>query len=169
MEGRTSVRDRLVIQGQSLLPSFMCLRQKVVEDNDQESTRRVFDPLDGSDRYSRETPFTLYHLTMSSSSTPESIKITYTINPPSSITPTPDLTKTKSVEYLISPTGIPPAEDKAGKAYYGELRKALEAARTGLGEDLTRWRDMVGKTELTKEPKKVEDNDDEEQEEEEQV
>lgn len=95
---------------------------------------------------------------MSGSSTQQSIKITYTINPPanSSITPTSDLPKTKSTKY---PTEIPPEGDKAGKAYYGELRKALEAARTELGEDLTRWRDLVGKAELNKEPKKVEDGD----------
>jgi hypothetical protein len=99
---------------------------------------------------------------MSSSSTQHSIKITYTINPPSdsSINPTPSLPKTKSTEYPISPTDIPLEEDKAGKAYYGELKKALEAARTELGEDLTKWRDLVGKAELNKEPKKVDDEED---------
>ena len=98
---------------------------------------------------------------MSSSSTQQSIKISYTVNPPvnSSITPTPDLPKTKSTQYPISPTEIPPEGDKAGKAYYRELRKALEAARTELGEDLTRWRDLAGKAELNKEPKQVEDGD----------
>jgi hypothetical protein len=91
-----------------------------------------------------------------------SVKITYTINPPSSIAPTPDLAKSKSTEYLISPS----EHDKAGKAYYAELRKALEAARTEVGEDLTRWKELVGKAELNKEPKQAEDdNDSEEQDE----
>jgi len=93
-------------------------------------------------------------------STQKSVKITYSITPPSSVFLPPDLPKTKSTDYPISPTEIPPEEDKAGKAYYGELRKALEAARTELGEDLTRWRDLVGKVELNKEAKKVEDDED---------
>lgn len=91
----------------------------------------------------------------------KSIKITYTINPPSTIASPPDFPKSKITEYPISPTGMSTEEDKAGKAYYGELRKALEAAKAEVGEDLTRWRDLLGKSELNKEPKKVEDDEDE--------
>jgi hypothetical protein len=106
---------------------------------------------------------------MSTSSTQGVIKISYTINPPSSssVTATPDLHKTKTNEYPVSPTEIPQGEDKAGRAYYAQLRKALGTARLDLGRDLTRWRDLVGKAELNKEPK-VEDVDENgEQEEEE--
>ena len=90
-----------------------------------------------------------------------SIKISYTICPPSSVKPTtPDLVESKSTEYQISPTGIPLEQDKGGKAYYRELKKTLEAARMGVGEELTRWRDFIGKAELKKEPPKDDDNDD---------
>jgi len=124
----------------------------------EERESGVFGPLIRSLMDQIQSPSSSSHFaaTMSSSS----IKITYSITPPSSVIVTPDLPKTKSTEYPISPTEIPPKEDKAGKAYYGELRKALEVARTELGEDLTRWRDLAGKAELSKEAKRVDDDED---------
>lgn len=89
------------------------------------------------------------------------IKISYKISPPSSVTPTIDLVQSKSTEYKITPTGISVEEDKGGKAYYGELRKTLQIARTGVGEDLTKWRDIIGKAELKKEPPKGDEDEDE--------
>ncbi len=84
-------------------------------------------------------------------STSKSIKITYTLNPPSSAPS--DIPKSKSHAYPITPS-IQPEEDKTGKAYYDQLRKSLEAARLEVGEELTMWRDLVGKAEVNKEPKK---------------
>jgi hypothetical protein len=85
-------------------------------------------------------------------STSKSIKITYTLNPPSSAPS--DVPKSKSHVYPIAAPPIQPEEDKAGKAYYDQLRKSLEAARLEVGEELTMWRDLVGKAEVNKEPKK---------------
>ena len=86
-------------------------------------------------------------------STSKSIKITYTLNPPSSAPS--NIPKSKSHVYPITAPSIQPEEeDKAGKAYYDQLRKSLEAARLEVGEELTMWRDLVGKAEVNKEPKK---------------
>ena len=55
-------------------------------------------------------------------------------------------------------------EAKNLKSYYDALRNALEEARSQVGDELTAWRDRVGKEELNKEPKQG--NGDEELEEE---
>ena len=51
------------------------------------------------------------------------------------------------------------------KVYYTALREAIEEARNQVGDDLTAWRDRVGKAELTKEPKKADDDEEGEEEE----
>ncbi|KAJ3500046.1 hypothetical protein NLJ89_g9965 [Agrocybe chaxingu] len=92
-----------------------------------------------------------------------SIKITYALNPPADLpSPAPsDLPRQKSHEYKVDA----PQDDK--KAFYAALRTSLEAARNEVGDELTKWRDVVGKAELRKEPKKVMDEEGEEEEEEE--
>ncbi|ESK94141.1 hypothetical protein Moror_8341 [Moniliophthora roreri MCA 2997] len=47
------------------------------------------------------------------------------------------------------------------KSYYAFLHTAIEAARNQIGEDLTKWRDAVGKAELNKEPKRGKEDDEE--------
>lgn len=101
----------------------------------------------------------------------KSIKISYLLNPPASISSDASKIaeelpqKSKSHEYQI-------VLDQASGAdgYYSALRKAVEAARSEIGDELTKWRDIVGKEELGKEGKKgktVEEADEEEEEEDE--
>jgi len=80
----------------------------------------------------------------------KSIQISYIINPPTDVSS--DLAKQKSHQFEVSTSGTESSSEKT--AFYGELRKAIEAARNEVGDELTRWRDVVGKSELTKEPKK---------------
>lgn len=73
-----------------------------------------------------------------------SIRISYLLNPPSGI-PT-----SKSHVYPIACS----EDDKSRKAYYDQLRRSLHIARLEVGEEFTKWRDLVGKAEVNKEPKK---------------
>ncbi|OJT04552.1 hypothetical protein TRAPUB_4822 [Trametes pubescens] len=91
------------------------------------------------------------------------ISVTYELNPPAD-TPIPgSLTSTKSHQFPLAKA------DAAGqKEYYEGLRAAVLQAKSTLGEELTAWRDVVGKREENKEakiPKKSEDDEDEETEE----
>ncbi|OSD00913.1 hypothetical protein PYCCODRAFT_1436982 [Trametes coccinea BRFM310] len=61
---------------------------------------------------------------------------------------------------------IADADTSNQKAYYAGLRAAVLKAKSALGEQLTVWRDTVGKLEDNKEakiPKKSEDDDEEEE------
>ncbi|KAJ7487467.1 hypothetical protein B0H11DRAFT_1721000, partial [Mycena galericulata] len=51
--------------------------------------------------------------------------------------------------------------------HYKLLRESIARARHEVGEDLTAWRDAVGKAELSKETKKVTKSDEDDDEEEE--
>ena len=76
----------------------------------------------------------------------------------------PNLSTTSSHTFPLSIA--PEAQGHAG--YYAALRAALADARTKTGDELTQWRDAVGKSELGKETKKaVTDDDDEEEDEDE--
>ncbi|KIM38111.1 hypothetical protein M413DRAFT_447891 [Hebeloma cylindrosporum] len=82
-----------------------------------------------------------------------SVKITYTLNPPDTIESTSDLSKQKTHEFAVTPSS-----NGGTAAYYEALRSSLNKAR---------MRDLVGKVELNKEPKKGGGEEDEEEEEEE--
>ncbi|KAI0370001.1 hypothetical protein BV20DRAFT_966982 [Pilatotrama ljubarskyi] len=93
------------------------------------------------------------------------ISITYELSPPSD-TPAPEnLTSKKTHEFPVTNADV-----GSQKAYYEGLRAAVLQAKSTLGEELTAWRDAVGRREDNKEakiPKKSEDDDDEEEAEEE--
>ncbi|TFK42184.1 hypothetical protein BDQ12DRAFT_732896 [Crucibulum laeve] len=90
-----------------------------------------------------------------------SISITYEPHPPAAIT-AGNLATAGKHEY-----GIKSNPSDGQKAYYGALRAAIADAKNQTGEELTSWRDAVGKAELNKEPKKVVEEDEVEEEEEE--
>ena len=54
-------------------------------------------------------------------------------------------------------------DPKDQSQYYAELRKAVLHAKDTLGEELTQWRDAVGKAEVDKETKKSLKEDDEDE------
>ncbi|KAF9256835.1 hypothetical protein L218DRAFT_172759 [Marasmius fiardii PR-910] len=93
-------------------------------------------------------------------STSRTITISYDLHPPSeSKSSTSGLTPSRSIQVPIKADS---SQDL--KAYYAALHHAVEDARNQIGEDLTKWRDAVGKDETTKEPKKKEDEDSDEDE-----
>ncbi|KAI0652617.1 hypothetical protein C8Q79DRAFT_111527 [Trametes meyenii] len=91
-----------------------------------------------------------------------SISVEYDLNPPSD-TPIPEkLSTTKTLEFPVAGTG----EAIRQRTYYEGLRVAILQAKNTLGEELTAWRDAVGKREDTKEakvPKKSEEDEDEDE------
>ena len=86
------------------------------------------------------------------------ITITYEVRPPTSID-AEGLATAKTGNFNVKNA---PADGH--KVYYTALREAIEEARNQVGDELTVWRDRVGKAELTKEPKKADDDEDEEEE-----
>ena len=93
-----------------------------------------------------------------------SLSVAYTLNPPSDTISPSQLPKASTLQ-----TALPDPASTGQKAYYGELRKAVLQTKSTLGEQLTAWRDAVGKGEDNKEakiPKKTEEDEDEEDEEE---
>jgi hypothetical protein len=103
---------------------------------------------------------------MSSEST---IKIQYSLNLPEGVVNTEDKPTSKTHQFKIDTTpsinGDSSKEAKKSSSYYIALRNALEEARSQIGDELTAWRDCVGKLELNKEPKKGNSDDEEEEEE----
>lgn len=92
------------------------------------------------------------------------IKISYALNPPAN-TPSANLSTSKTHDFPISSTNPSNLNE-----YYAALRESLANAKDAVGNELTGWRDAVGKGELSKEPKppkKGVDLDDEEDEEDE--
>ncbi|KAM5539932.1 hypothetical protein V8D89_006435 [Ganoderma adspersum] len=90
------------------------------------------------------------------------ISITYNLNPPSDTTAPADLTPKTTLQCPVS------ENPESQKAYYQDLRSAILEAKGSLGEQLTAWRDAVGKREEKKEatiPKKSEEDEDEDEEE----
>ena len=93
-----------------------------------------------------------------------SISITYQLNPPLDTPPPQALSTSQTLHYRVSDT---PAA--SNKAYYEKLRAEVLQAKSTLGQQLTAWRDAVGKREDNKEakiPKKSEGADDDEDEDE---
>ena len=87
-----------------------------------------------------------------------SITISYDLQPPPN-TPAPNLTPTKSQEIPVKIIA------DGQKSYYESLRGSIGEAKAILGEELTAWRDAVGKGEQIKESKRVLGEDDEDVEE----
>ncbi|KAF9478904.1 hypothetical protein BDN70DRAFT_859226 [Pholiota conissans] len=86
------------------------------------------------------------------------IKITYNLKPPSTIEKG-NLSTSKSHEFPVKAN-----QNDNSTAFYTELRISLEEARNQIGDELTAWRDVVGKAELSKEPKIVAEEDEEDEE-----
>jgi len=93
-----------------------------------------------------------------------SVKITYTLNPPTTIKSSSELPKQKSHEFTVLPSS-----NSGTTAYYTALRRSLNKARNEVGDELTAWKDQVGKAELNKEPTKGGNDDDGDEEEEEEA
>ena len=70
-----------------------------------------------------------------------SITISYDLNPPESVET--DLVESKSASFTVKKS-----PEDGQKAYYAALRSAIHLARNQLGDELTAWRDAVGKAEL---------------------
>lgn len=92
-----------------------------------------------------------------------SITITYNLKPPAGIQSN-GLNPSAVHEF-----NIPVSPNDGQKRYYTALEAAINKAKDQVGNELTAWRDAVGKAELTKEPKNSnsEEGDEEEEEEEE--
>jgi hypothetical protein len=95
------------------------------------------------------------------------IKIRYSLNLPEGVN-TENKPTSKAHQFKIDTT--PSSNDldsqEAKKPYYDALRNALEEARNQIGDELTAWRDCVGKEELNKESRKgngYEEDEDEEE------
>ena len=91
------------------------------------------------------------------------ITITYKLNPPTEA----EAGSLSSSKHATFPVNASPSEGQ--KKYYNSLQKAIIEAKNDIGNDLTAWKEAVGKAELNKEtPKTLKyDDADEEQEEEE--
>ncbi|KAI8981338.1 hypothetical protein BD414DRAFT_492355 [Trametes punicea] len=88
------------------------------------------------------------------------VSVTYELDPPPN-TPTPSsLRPIKTHEFAVAN-----ADGASQKAYYEGLGAAVLQAKSILGEELTAWRDAVGKREDNKEAKLVLTNEEEEDEE----
>lgn len=83
------------------------------------------------------------------SSASSAITISYELKPPAG-TVAGDLSASKSQQFSVNTS---PSEGQA--KYYKSLQKAVEDARNQLGDELTAWRDAVGKGELSKETPKT--------------
>ncbi|KXN85763.1 hypothetical protein AN958_10946 [Leucoagaricus sp. SymC.cos] len=91
-----------------------------------------------------------------------SIKVTYDLKPPAGVK-LDGLNAHESHEFSVQSSS-----DEGQKAYYTALQASIAKAKERIGNELTAWRDAVGKAELTKEPKQVKSDEEEEEEEDEQ-
>jgi hypothetical protein len=91
-----------------------------------------------------------------------SITVEYTINPPASSGQSYELSTTKKHEFAIRGS----LAESGQSEHYKSLREGIAQARQEVGEELTAWRDAVGKAELNKETKKPQTDDEEDEEEE---
>ncbi|KAG6919069.1 hypothetical protein DXG01_009322 [Tephrocybe rancida] len=93
------------------------------------------------------------------------ITISYELHPPAqTVNDAQGLSTSKTLVHKVE---LSP-ESAGLEAYYGALRAAIATAKDQLGNELTAWRDAVGKAELSKEtPKTLKYDADEEEEEEE--
>ncbi|KAG6876131.1 hypothetical protein C0992_000780 [Termitomyces sp. T32_za158] len=80
------------------------------------------------------------------------IKISYELDPPTQIVKEAQgLSVSKSLTHALEAN----ASEVGLDAYYGALRVAIAKARDQLGNELTAWRDAVGKAESSKETPKT--------------
>ena len=97
------------------------------------------------------------------------ITIQYSLNLPEGVN-TENKPTSKAHQFKIdtsSSSSNDSYSQEAKKSYYDALRNALEEARNQIGDELTAWRDRVGKEELNKEPRKGNGDEEREGEEEE--
>ena len=80
---------------------------------------------------------------------PSAIKISYHLNPPVEVQ-AGNLEASKTSGFSVDGS---PSEGYA--KYYGAPHKAIEEAKDCVGNELTAWRDAVGKAELNKETTKT--------------
>jgi hypothetical protein len=92
------------------------------------------------------------------------IKLQYSLNLPEGVNAGDKPTSKTHQVKIDAPTSTDGQDANLKKTYYDALRNALEEARSQVGDELTMWRDVVGKKELSKELRKG--NGDEEEEEE---
>ncbi|KAJ7169760.1 hypothetical protein C8R46DRAFT_210245 [Mycena filopes] len=85
------------------------------------------------------------------------ITIEYTLKPPQCSGEGYELHTSKKHTFEIRADG-------GQSKLYQSLREGIAQARNEVGQELTAWRDAVGKAELTKETKKPINDDDEEEE-----
>ncbi|KAL1728300.1 hypothetical protein EV714DRAFT_215408 [Schizophyllum commune] len=84
------------------------------------------------------------------------LTIKYDLKPPAGI-------EAGALQAAKTTTAAIAADPKDQSQYYAELRKAVLQAKDTLGEELTQWRDVVGKAEINKETKKSLKEDDEDE------
>ena len=94
------------------------------------------------------------------------IKIRYSLELPEGVN-TGDKPTSKTHQFKVDTAPSSNDSQDAKKSYYEALRDALEEARSQIGDELTAWRDCVGKKELNKELRKGNGDEEEEEEEEE--
>ncbi len=87
------------------------------------------------------------------------ITISYDLNPPESV-------ETELVEAKQASFTVRKAPADGHKVYYAALRDAIQLARNQVGDELTAWRDVVGKAEVNMEARVADDEGEEEFEEE---
>lgn len=72
------------------------------------------------------------------------VTVTYELHPPSNVT-APGLTPATTHDFDVP---VLPSTADANQDYYTALRKSLGDAKAKLGEELTAWRDAVGKEDV---------------------
>jgi streptomycin 6-kinase len=88
------------------------------------------------------------------------VTVSYQLNPPTDIQ-AENLSTSKTQSFPVK------CGSDNSTEYYGALHKTIEEAKDQLGNELTAWRDAVGKAELSKEtPKTLKYDADEEEEDE---
>lgn len=92
--------------------------------------------------------------------TTSSLSVDYTIKPPKGV----EATGLKQTSTINVPIATHNSETESGTAYYDALRTALADTKSKVGDELTVWRDAVGKLENTKETKKQKSEDEDEDE-----
>ncbi|KAJ6509414.1 hypothetical protein C8R47DRAFT_24350 [Mycena vitilis] len=88
------------------------------------------------------------------------ITIEYTVNPPAPSGQKYDLPTSQKHEFKVGGR----AAEAGQSEYYKELRESIAQARNTVGDELTAWRDAVGKAELPKESKKPKTDEEEDEE-----
>ena len=88
------------------------------------------------------------------------VSITYELHPPGGTIAGPSLQTKKSHDFPLKASSNLDQQE-----YYKSLRDAVLSGKALVGSELTEWRDAVGTSENSKEPKKGKKSDDEDGEE----